>query len=121
MTSAMPSDRPSGGAYALRGVVVATNLAELTGPLEGRHQLPLRLEASHRQPFDFSDELARQRAYEVVLAEAAVVGDVAAWVNGAELERLWPDLYLPRAVRQAWEEAHPRLQRIGAGPDVPQA
>jgi hypothetical protein len=37
----------------------------------------------------------------------------------AELLRLWPELYLPRTVRAAWQDAHAVLASIGAGPHVP--
>ena len=119
-TDSAPEDAP-GVAYALRRVVVAPDLEQLRGPVAGLRQLPLHLEASIRPVFDFSDDVDRRRAYEVVLQEAASVDDLTAWVNGHELERLWPDLYLPRAVREAWQATHVRLRRVGAGPNVPQA
>ena len=34
------------------------------------------------------------------------------YLNGARLVTLWPDLHLPRAVREAWEERHPVLRTV---------
>ena len=38
------------------------------------------------------------------------IEDLAAYLNGDTLIALWPDLYLPEGVRQAWEEQHPVLR-----------
>lgn len=37
-----------------------------------------------------------------------------------ELLTLWPQLYLPPYVRQAWERRHPQLAHAGARPHAPQ-
>lgn len=34
--------------------------------------------------------------------------------------RVWPESYLPRTVRAAWQDAHTVLPSIGAGPHIPQ-
>jgi hypothetical protein len=44
-----------------------------------------------------------------VLREARRPEDLG-YLNGDRLISLWPDLYLPREVRQAWEEQHPVLR-----------
>lgn len=59
-------------------------------------------------------------AYRVVLLKAGSPLDHEQWLDRDELLRLWPDLYLPRVVRAAWQVEHPVLARIGAGPQVPQ-
>jgi hypothetical protein len=37
-------------------------------------------------------------------------GELARWLNGPRLAETWRDLYLPRGVRQAWEERHEVLR-----------
>ena len=109
-----------GTGYALRPVVVASDLTALHGPLEGLWQLPLHLDASARPILDFKVASDREEAYQLVLLEASCQDDLEQWLDGHELVRLWPELYLPRAVRAAWQARHPELERVGAGPRVPQ-
>jgi hypothetical protein len=110
----------SGTGFALRQVILAPALAALRGPLTGRRQLPLHLDASARAVFDFSVAADREQAYQLVLLEAGTVSDLEQWLDGDELLRLWPDLYLPRGLRAAWRDRHPELAPVGAGPHVPQ-
>lgn len=114
-----PSALPFSG-YALRGVVIALDLDVLRGPLRGRRQLPLHLDSSARPSYDFGSARDRAQAYQLVLLEAVKVADLEQWLERAELLRLWPELYLPRTVRAAWQDAHSVLASIGAGPHVPQ-
>jgi hypothetical protein len=69
--------------------------------------------------YDFGSARDLARAYQLVLLEAVDATDLEQWLDRAELLRLWPELYLPRRVRAAWQDAHPTLARIGAGPHVP--
>jgi hypothetical protein len=48
--------------------------------------------------------------YQTVLREASRPEDLAAYLDGGTLIALWPDLYLPEGVRQAWEDKHPALR-----------
>ncbi len=48
--------------------------------------------------------------YETVLREAATADELRAWLDGPTLVRLWGDIFVPRGVRQAWEERHPSLR-----------
>ena len=114
-----PSASPFSG-YALRGVVVAPDLDKLRGPLRGRRQLPLHLDSSTRPYYDFASARDRAQAYQLVLLEAVDAADLEQWLERAELLRLWPELYLPRTVRAAWQDAHSVLASLGAGPHVPQ-
>ena len=100
--------------------MVATDLAALRGPLSGRWNLPLHLDSSARAVYDFADPDEREQAYQLVLLEAASPADLEQWLDGTELLRLWPDLYLPRVVRAAWQAQQPDLARAGAGRRVPQ-
>jgi plasmid stability protein len=93
-----------------RAVLVITELSDLRGPAGGRIVLPTRL---HREPagqvFDLDEPWLLREAYQVVLTEATGALDLAAWINGPQLIEAWPELYLPAAIRQAWEEVHPVL------------
>ena len=55
-----------------------------------------------------------------MLLEAASEADLEQWLDGDELLRLWPELYLPRQVRAAWQSRAAELAGAGAGPRVPQ-
>jgi hypothetical protein len=47
--------------------------------------------------------------YQTVLREASRPADLA-YLNEDMLLSLWPGLFLPKGVRQAWEEQHPALR-----------
>lgn len=113
--------RTAGGGYALRGVMVAQDLDELVGPLVGVYQLPLHLDSSAREDFDFGDPHRRELAYRIVLLEAGSVADLQRWLSRDQLVGMWPDLYLPRVVRAAWEQRHPVLAEAGVSPGIPAA
>jgi hypothetical protein len=120
MTSVRATTPWPGGSYALRPVVVVLDLSDLHGPLTGCLELPVHLNASAARVFDFSQPGDRAAAYQLVLLEAATADDLTRWIDPDELRRMWPDLYLPRAVRQAWQDAHPQLRALGASSHVPQ-
>lgn len=113
--------RGTAGGRALRGIVVAANLDDLRGPIAGVHRLPLHLDSSAPTSYDFADPHRRALAYRTVLLEATSEDDLATWLDRDALVEMWPDLYLPRAVRRAWQDRHPRLAARGAGPGVPAA
>ncbi|MEV1075089.1 hypothetical protein [Micromonospora parva] len=48
--------------------------------------------------------------YRTVLNEAASPADLYAFVSRDSLIQLWPSMWLPRAVRRAWEERFPQLR-----------
>lgn len=87
-----------------RPVAVPASLDELRGGLSGEVALPLRLAWSGvaASSFDLAVEHDRRLLYELVLTEGSV-DDVRAYVNGAELVRLWDALWLSPHVRRAWE------------------
>lgn len=70
--------------------MVATDLAALGGPVSGRWQLPLHLDASARTVYDFADPDEREEAYQLVLSEAASPADLEQWLDGTELLRMCP-------------------------------
>jgi DNA invertase Pin-like site-specific DNA recombinase len=94
-----------------RRVLVIDHLDDLRGPTTGSVELPLRLFWSlPDHQFDLGHPDIRQWYYETVLREASRPEDLTGYLDAATLGRLWPELYLPRGVRRAWEEQHPSLR-----------
>jgi hypothetical protein len=94
-----------------RRVLVMTDLASLRGPVQGGVELPLWLWWSGPSPvFDLGKPFMLQWLYQIVLREAGRPEDLTTYLNGELLVGVWSELYLPRAVRQAWEEHHPVLR-----------
>src|SRR5262249_24905084 len=46
------------------------------------------------------------------LREAASPQDQTSLLDGGILVAVWPELFLPKGVRQAWEELHPALRTL---------
>jgi hypothetical protein len=92
-----------------RRALVATDLAALAGPVTGPVELPLRLFWCPDRTFDLDAPGMLAWMYQTVLREATRPEDLTEFLNGATLVALWPDLFLPRGVRAAWEEQHPVL------------
>jgi hypothetical protein len=111
-------ERPAAGAHLTpyqarpgRRVLVVDDLADLAGPTAGTVELPLRLFWSlpdHR--FDLDDPDTRLWYYQTVLREASRPADLVTYLDRDTLVKIWPDLYLPRGVRRAWEDEHPALR-----------
>ncbi len=100
-----------------RRAIVVRDLANLRGPSRGTVSLPLRLYWSGPSPvFDLDVPYLRQWLYEIVLREASRPEDLTGFLDRDMLVALWPELFLPRGVRQAWEELHPQLQAAAARP-----
>lgn len=98
-----------------RRAAVAASLEDLRGPATGTVTLPLWLFWScPGYTFDLGDRDMRRWLYETVLREASRPEDLTAYLNGDTLIALWPDLYLPKGVRQAWEDRHPVLRSVTA-------
>ena len=94
-----------------RHAVVAASLADLKGSTEGTVELPLWLYwSSPDRTFDLSMPFMLRSMYETVLGEASRPEDLTTYLDGDTLIALWPDLYLPKGVRQAWEDRHPVLR-----------
>lgn len=93
--------------------LVIGDLRELHGPVTGTVELPHRmvwLPPVDRR-FDLDDPYDLTRVYEIVLREAVQFAELRSWLDAQTLQRLWPQLFLPRGVRLAWEQPHPRLAR----------
>ena len=96
---------------------MAASLADLHGPVCGKHVLPLRLYWSPPgRVWDLDDAELLQAMYEVVLGEAIREAELEDWLDGERLASVWPDLFLPKGVRQAWEERYPQLRAAAATP-----
>jgi hypothetical protein len=94
-----------------RRAVVVTSFADLQGPVEGTVELPLWLFwSAPGHTFDLGDRDMRIWLYQTVLREASRPEDLTTYLDGDTLITLWPDLYLPKGVRQAWEDQHPALR-----------
>jgi hypothetical protein len=94
-----------------RRAVVAASLADLRGPAEGTVALPIWLFWSGPDhTFDLADQDMRRWLYQTVLREAGRPEDLTTYLDGDTLIALWPELYLPKGVRQAWEDKHPALR-----------
>jgi hypothetical protein len=94
-----------------RVALVSRTLTELRGPTGGRIELPHRMvwQSVRLRRFDLDDPYQRCRVYEIVLREAVRSAELRSLLNGDLLRRVWPDLYLPRGVRTAWEDQHREL------------
>jgi prevent-host-death family protein len=94
-----------------RAGLVAASLADLRGPARGVVELPLRLFwSAPERTFDLDQPSMLQAMYEAVLREASRPDDLASYLNGEVLAAVWPELYLPKGLRRAWEERHPALR-----------
>jgi prevent-host-death family protein len=94
-----------------RAGLVAVSLADLRGPVHGVVELPLRLFwSAPGHAFDLDQPSMVQAMYEAVLREASRPEDLASYLNGEVLVAVWPDLYLPKGLRRAWEDRHPALR-----------
>ena len=94
-----------------RAGLVAASLADLRGPAHGVVELPLRLFwSAPDRTFDLDQPSMLQAMYEAVLREASRPGDLASYLNGEVLVAVWPELFLPKGLRRAWEDRHRALR-----------
>lgn len=98
--------------------MVPPTLEVLSGPDGGEIELPLHLFWSgltdSPERFDLDEPRDAISAYQHILGHAKNSRDLMRYLNGRLLERLWPSLKLPAALRQAWEDAHPVLCALPA-------
>jgi hypothetical protein len=98
-----------------RQALVVADLADLHGPSAGPVKLPLWLFWSGPgHVFDLGDKDMRLWLYQTVLREAGRPEDLTTYLDSGTLIELWPDLYLPKGVRRAWEDRHPVLRTAAA-------
>ncbi len=95
--------------------MVIASLADLRGPTEGTVELPLWLFwSAPGHVFDLGDRDMRLWLYQTVLREASRPEDLTAYLDGDTLIALWGDLYLPKGLREAWQDQHPALVAAAA-------
>ena len=102
------SAQPRG--YA-KPVVVPERLDLLTGPTTGAVQLPRHLRWSGNARYDLDQPGRIVDLYRTVINEAASPVDLHTYLHRATLVALWPSMWLPVAVRRAWEDHFPELTR----------
>jgi hypothetical protein len=90
--------------------VVVDELSTLHGPTSGVVELPNRLFWQPNRTVDLDRPGLLAWMYETVLCEAASVADLQQWLDGPTLLRLWPHIFVPRGVRNVWEQRHPSLR-----------
>jgi prevent-host-death family protein len=94
-----------------RAALVAASMADLAGPAHGVVELPLRLFwSAPDRTFDLDQPSMLRALYETVLREASRPDDLTSYLNGEILVAVWPDLFLPKGVRRAWEDQHSALR-----------
>jgi hypothetical protein len=104
-----------GASYSARKpYVVADRLDDLCGPVAGRVTLPAHLDWSGDATYDLGKPARLASLYRTVLNEASCVEDLRAWLDARLLRRLWPTLWLPPALRRAWEGRFPELRALRA-------
>lgn len=110
MQGSSDSDRVVHLARPNRPALVAGSLNELNGPEHGIVELPQRLMWNPNRRFDLDNHDLLLWMYENVLREAIRYDELRRWINAKILMRVWPELNLPRGVRQAWEARYPQLR-----------
>jgi hypothetical protein len=93
-----------------RPYLLPDTLGELDGPVTGVIQLPLRLDWSDRMVFHLEEPAERNLMYERVIREATQADDLRTYLNESVLRQVWTALFLPRGVRQSWEQRFPDLR-----------
>ena len=93
-----------------RPYLLPDTLGELAGPVTGVIQLPLRLDWSDHMVFHLEEPAERNLMYERVIREATRAEDLRSYLNESVLRQEWSLLFLPRSVRQNWEQRFPDLR-----------
>jgi hypothetical protein len=106
----MPNDqRPR--RYA-KPLVVADDLGFLRGRSSGRVILPRHLDWTGTAEYDLDSPTRVIDFYRTVLIEATKPADLHTFLDERILRSLWPTLWLPPALREAWEDRFPALGSI---------
>jgi hypothetical protein len=95
-----------------RPYAVAESLDLLHGPSSGTVRLPQHLNWSGNAEYDLDAPGRVVDLYRTVLIEAASPQDLYAYLDAGMLRRLWALMWLPSALRRAWELRFPVLAEI---------
>lgn len=87
-----------------RPYAVPGSLAELAGPASGVVRLPAALAWTGRVGYDLDDDADRVVFYERVLVEAPDIETITTLLDERVLRASWRRLFLPAAVRRAWQQ-----------------
>ncbi|MGF1426437.1 hypothetical protein [Kitasatospora sp. LaBMicrA B282] len=85
------------------------SLDQLTGPTTGPITLPRHLDWGPPYAYDLGDQADLVLMYERVIREAQSAADLHDYLDRATLLRVWPELFLPRELRSAWQARFPEL------------
>lgn len=111
--SSTPSTRVAAARVFFRDLkpyAIVEDLDQLRGPVGGVVELSHSVLWSPGGPcVDLDEPGGRGLAYRAVLAEGAVE-DLVQVLNRDQLVEAWPELLLPRRVREMWESRFPELQ-----------
>ena len=86
----------------------------LAGPTTGIIRLPRHLDWSGNAVYDLDAPGRLVDLYRTVIIEAAAPEDLYAYLEAGTLRRLWSYMWLPPAVREAWQARFADLATIGA-------
>jgi len=90
-------------------IVVPESLELLRGPTSGVVVLPRYVKWSGNPRYDLDSPGRVVDLYRTVINEAATATDLYLYLDEASLKELWPSMWLPVAVRRAWEDRFPAL------------
>lgn len=93
-------------------LAVATRLDLLTGPTRGVVVLPRHLDWSGQSRYDLDTPGRIIDFYRTVLIEATDPEDLHTYLDDTTLRQLWSYLWLPPALRAAWEQRFPQLAEL---------
>ncbi|MFT4041789.1 MAG: helix-turn-helix domain-containing protein [Gordonia sp. (in: high G+C Gram-positive bacteria)] len=88
---------------------VAGSLDELRGPTSGTVRLPVTIDWGPTREYNVDDSQDAIRLYSRVLREAATAQELADYLNGPLLVRLWQSLNLTDEIAQQWQDRLPEL------------
>ena len=108
-----PAPRRGSWPRSRRGVIIE-DLGELHGPTSGVVELPHRLFWQPDRHVNLDNPALLRWMYETVLREAVTADELRSWLDGPTLIRIWPDLYVPRRIRDMWESRYPALRQAAA-------
>ncbi len=88
------------------------SLDELQGPTSGVVRVRPHLNTSQDPTYDLGDPGELRALYSAVVRDGSA-HDQRTLLHGPTLERLWPDLVLPRRCRDVWTDRFPHLRELG--------
>jgi hypothetical protein len=88
------------------------DLDDLRGPTSGVVRVRAYIDTGQDPTYDLDAEGDLLPLYSRVVRSGSVQ-DQCLLLDRATLERLWPDLVLPRACREAWTRRFPHLGALG--------